>query len=114
GNPGIAGAVAPYESARVGQNLAAGGRVKAAAIGVGDARIGLERGSLRAMGPFDALRPGQRVNVVEVEVQVVLKGPEFSGFGETDERIRFREPGQRHRAVHKLENSVRSEVAGIG
>ena len=75
GDAGVAGAVAADEAARVGQNLAAGGGVEAAAVGVGDARIGGERGGFSAARPLDALGAGERVDVVVVEVQVAGEEP---------------------------------------
>ena len=70
GDSRIAGAIAAQKSARVGQHLPPGRSVEAAAIGIGDAGVGLQRRRLRSPRPFDPLRPGQRIHVVEVEVQI--------------------------------------------
>ena len=75
GDAGVAGAVAADKAARVGQHLAAGGGVKAAAVGVGDARIGGQRGCLGAARPLDALRARERVDIVIVEVQIAATEP---------------------------------------
>ena len=56
GDAGITGSIAAHKSARVGQHLAPGSGVKAAAVGVGDARIGGQRRRLSPPRPLDALR----------------------------------------------------------
>lgn len=54
-NARVTGAVAARKAARVGQHHASRGRVKAAAIGVGNAGVGSQCGRFSPPGPLDAL-----------------------------------------------------------
>ena len=66
----VGAAVFADESARVGQDFAAGGGVEAASVGVLDAGVGGERGGLGAAGVVDPLIAGKRVDVFVVKVEV--------------------------------------------
>ena len=112
GDAGVAGAVAAHEAARVGHDLAAGGGVEAAAVGVGDARVGGQGSGFAAARPLDALRAVEGVDVVVVEVQVAGNGAEFGGLGKAGEGVFFGDFGQGHGAVDKLADAVGGQVAG--
>jgi hypothetical protein len=110
--PGVAGAVAAHKAARVGQHLAPGGRVKAAAVGVGDARIGGESRGLSPPRPLDALRPRERVDIVVEKVQIARDGTEFGRLRQAGEGVFLGDFGQRQRAVTswRMPSAVRSLV----
>ena len=112
--PGIAGAVAAHKAARVGQHLSSGGRVKAAAVGVGNARISLQRRRLCPPRPLNALRARKRVHILVIKMKIAGQRAEFFRLRQPAEGILFGDFGQRQRAFHKLANSLRGQVAGRG
>ena len=66
----------PDEAERVGENFVASGGVERSAFGILDARVGVEGSLFGAASVGDALRPGQRVHVLEIKIEVARKRAE--------------------------------------
>src|SRR6266567_1609698 len=111
---GVTAAIAAEEAARVGQHLAAGGNVEAASVRIGDARVGSECGGFGPACPFNALRAVERVDIVEVEMQVAGHGTEFSSLRKPTARVIFGDFGESHCALNCLADALGGQVARRG
>ena len=111
GHSRVAGAIAAHKAARIGQRLSARGSIKAAAVGVGNARVGGQRRGLGPPRPLDALRPCQRVDILVVEVLILGNRAELARLRQPGKPVLFGHARQRQRALHKLANSLRSQIA---
>ena len=86
--------------------------VKAAAFGVGDAFIGLQRRLLRAGGQFDGFVRGDLRRVEQVQIRGV-KGQQLF-IGHTGKRIRGGVARNIQRRLYGAGDGVRAKIGGRG
>ena len=113
-NRAIGALVVADEPVRIGQHLVADGGVEGAALGVDDARVGVEGRFLGTARVVDAIGGGKRVDIVVIKVEVALKFAELRNFWNSGERILAGDLSQRQRRVHQLLHAFRRQIAGVG
>ena len=63
---------------RVGENFAAGRGIERAAVGILEARVGVERGFFSAASVIDTLGAGKRIDIFVVEIERGLRSSRVS------------------------------------
>jgi len=106
-------AIIAEEARRIGQHSASGKGVKAASVGVLDARVGLQRRALGAPRMLDSLLRRKGIDVGMVKVQIAGKRAELGRFRQSGVRIFGGYARQFHRSLHQPIDAIGAEVAGV-